>query len=94
MSNFTDIEMNENRRQPGVTISWENVAISSKPFLCSGKEDEILRNVYGIVKPGEMVALMGARYYYIFRIFWSKYIKINNNSYSSFISETEFLVIF
>ncbi len=50
-----------------VTVSWKNLAVATVPSLldkvrCNGaKSKEILKNLNGIVRPGEMVALMGAR---------------------------------
>ena len=48
----------------GVTISWRNLRVTPKPPITArGFEPrDILRGLSGIVRPGEMVALMGARY--------------------------------
>jgi hypothetical protein len=55
----------------GVTISWRNLKVTTKPSkfeLITPKcirrfeSKDILRGLNGIVRPGEMVALMGARY--------------------------------
>ena len=50
-----------------VTVSWKDLTVATDPSLldrvrCKGSNTkEILKNLNGIVKPGEMVALMGAR---------------------------------
>ena len=51
----------------GVTISWRNLKVTPKPPITAkckrGFESrDILKDLNGIVRPGEMVALMGARY--------------------------------
>ncbi|CAG0919858.1 unnamed protein product [Notodromas monacha] len=52
-----------------ITFAWKNVNVFSKPkkrafgFLSRGKQPEvkqILKNVNGLVRPGELLALMGA----------------------------------
>ena len=67
---FSDIESNQ-----GVVISWENLDVSTKPTFLDKikssitrqpKTKSLLSNLRGLVKPGEMVALMGARYAIIF----------------------------
>jgi len=64
---FTDIESNNG----GVVVSWENLDVSTKPTLVdkikSGitrkpQSKTLLNKVTGVVQPGQMVALMGARY--------------------------------
>lgn len=55
----------------GKVVSWENLNIVAKPkiqdnvkktlFGRETKDKSILQNLNGLVKPGEMVALMGAR---------------------------------
>ena len=69
-ANLRDINLEINSKSAihdNVTVSWKNLTVVTVPSLldrvrCKGsKSKEILKNLNGIVKPGEMVALMGAR---------------------------------
>ncbi|CZR14509.1 ABC transporter domain-containing protein [Caenorhabditis elegans] len=44
-----------------ITVTWENIEVKTRKKLFSKKQKQLLNRVSGIAKPGEMVALMGAR---------------------------------
>jgi hypothetical protein len=75
MSQFSDIDLGENGIAAGaqrkVTVSWENVSVIAKStysqkvksvFSRKDYTKPLITGVSGIVRPGELVALMGARY--------------------------------
>ncbi len=74
MASTNDIQLEmlpQESSSNGVTISWRNLEVTTKPSkfepitpkcIRSFESKDILKDLNGIVRPGEMVALMGARY--------------------------------
>lgn len=70
----SDVRINLETFSRGKVVSWENLSVTSKVdcwqsakiHVCrqekSQYEKPILTGLCGLVRPGEMVALMGARY--------------------------------
>ena len=64
-SDFNDIRLDMNSSSEQVTVSWRNLKVTpTPPITAKCKKDfksrDILKDLNGIVRPGEMVALMGA----------------------------------
>jgi hypothetical protein len=61
-----DMHSPESSSSEQVTVSWRNLKVTPKrPITAKCKKGfeskDILKDLNGIVRPGEMVALMGAR---------------------------------
>jgi hypothetical protein len=69
MASMTDIHLDMHSPESSsdqVTVSWRNLKVTPKRSIKSRckrgfKSRDILKDLNGIVRPGEMVALMGAR---------------------------------
>jgi len=67
-TNDVRVEMRSQESSPnGLTISWRNLKVTPKPPItpkCIRRSEskDIFKDLNGIVRPCEMVALMGARY--------------------------------
>lgn len=73
MSGFSDINLSEQGKnaQRAVIVSWENVSVTANStpwqkvksvFSKKSYKKPLITNVSGVVRSGELVALMGARY--------------------------------
>ena len=58
-------EINKNLLPKRVTLTWKSVNVKTpiRKYFRNVGSKTILNNVNGIAEPGQMVALMGARYY-------------------------------